>query len=157
MSLERKDFEMFDGSRRLICVVDDERTTALLLSMMLESEFDVCVAHTGTDAIEMIGKHRPDLVLLDIVLPDLNGYEVCGELRKKSATRDIPVIFLSGLVENEYKHTDPDATAVDYLTKPVNSSLLKARIAKVLRMHDLNSELCNTKSQAGDAFSRKIA
>ena len=64
---------MEDQTRQLICVVDDERTNALMLSMMLEKDFEVCVAYTGLGAIDMVRQRKPDLVLLDIVLPDPHG------------------------------------------------------------------------------------
>ena len=83
---------MEDQTRQLICVVDDERTNALMLSMMLEPDFNVCVAHTGMDAIDMVRARKPDLILLDIILPDLNGYEVCA-VKGRSCDKRYPCHF----------------------------------------------------------------
>jgi PleD family two-component response regulator len=126
---------MEDETRQLICVVDDERTNALMLSMMLEADFDVCVAHTGRDAITMIRERQPDLILLDIVLPDLNGYEVFAELKGDPATNDIPVIFVTGLEDSENEKIGLEVGAADYVSKPLNAPVVKARISRVLQIN----------------------
>lgn len=126
---------MEDQTRQLICVVDDERTNALMLTMMLEPDFDVCVAHTGMDAIDMVRKRKPDLVLLDIVLPDVNGYEVCARLKEDPVTSDIPVIFVTGLEDSEHEKKGLDVGAADYVSKPVSAPVVKARISRVLQIN----------------------
>ena len=159
---------MKDDTRQLICVVDDERTNALMLSMMLEKEFDVCMAHTGNDAIAMIREREPDLVLLDIVLPDLSGYEVCAKLKANPATSDIPVIFVTGLDDSEYEHSGLEVGAVDYLTKPVSAPVVKARVSRVLQMalyiefleqlvSQRDAKIDNLKAQAREILGLKVA
>ena len=113
----------------------NETTDLCMLTMMLEPDFDVCVAHTGMDAIDMVRKRKPDLVLLDIVLPDVNGYEVCARLKEDPVTSDIPVIFVTGLEDSEHEKKGLEVGAADYVSKPVSAPVVKARISRVLQIN----------------------
>lgn len=119
-------------TRQLICIVDDERTNAELVRMMLEDDYDICVAHTGEEALSLISNKLPDLVLLDIMLPDISGYEVCERLQETEHTAGIPVVFVTGLEDKYSEETGLELGAVDFVVKPVVGSIVKARIKRVL-------------------------
>ncbi len=115
-----------------ICIVDDDVTNQTLMQMMLEDEYDVCIASSGEEALALAITDRPDLMLLDIMLPEVSGYEVCEQLGEQPETADIPVIFVTGLEDNHSEELGLEVGAADYLTKPVSAPVMKARIARVL-------------------------
>lgn len=119
-------------SRPLIAIVDDEVASAQLLSMHLQNEYDTCIATTGAEALIMISSRQPNVVLLDIMLPDISGYEVCITLKSQKETSKIPVIFVTGLEESENEELGFEAGAVDYLNKPIKPQIMKARLARIL-------------------------
>lgn len=115
-------------------IVDDEKDIVVQLKTSLESDnYNVVEAYAGYEAIEKAHFEIPDLVLLDIGLPDIDGYEVCGRMRKDPLTRLIPVIMLTGRDAIDSKIEGLDIGADDYITKPFNLDELKARIHTVLR------------------------
>ena len=120
--------------RPLIAIIDDDPTQARLISMILEADFDTCIANTGQQAIDMVKARNPDLVLLDIVMPEVDGYEVNALLKKNPYTFDIPVIFITNLQDADNETTALISGAADFVTKPVNPSVLKARVTRVLEL-----------------------
>ena len=114
-----------------ILVVDDEKNICDLLRMYLEKEgYTVVMAHTGLDAVNMFAAENPDLVLLDIMLPELDGWQVCREIRKIS---EKPIIMLTAKDEVFDKVLGLELGADDYMTKPFDTKELVARIKAVLR------------------------
>ena len=114
-----------------ILVVDDEKNICDLLRMYLEKEgYTVVMAHTGLDAVNMFAAENPDLVLLDIMLPQLDGWQVCREIRKIS---EKPIIMLTAKDEVFDKVLGLELGADDYMTKPFDTKELVARIKAVLR------------------------
>ena len=114
-----------------ILVVDDEKNICDLLRMYLEKEgYTVVIAHTGLDAVNMFDAENPDLVLLDIMLPELDGWQVCREIRKIS---EKPIIMLTAKDEVFDKVLGLELGADDYMTKPFDTKELVARIKAVLR------------------------
>ncbi len=114
-----------------ILVVDDEKNICDLLRMYLEKEgYSVVMAHTGLDAVNMFALENPDLVLLDIMLPQLDGWQVCREIRK---TSEKPIIMLTAKDEVFDKVLGLELGADDYMTKPFDTKELVARIKAVLR------------------------
>lgn len=114
-----------------ILVVDDEKNICDLLRMYLEKEgYAVVMAHTGLDAVNMFNTENPDLVLLDIMLPQLDGWQVCREIRKQS---EKPIIMLTAKDEVFDKVLGLELGADDYMTKPFDTKELIARIKAVLR------------------------
>lgn len=118
--------------RPLIAIVDDDLASANLLAMVLEADYDSFIATSGIEAIAMVRDRQPDLVLLDIMLPDISGYETCVALQAEPATSKIPVIFVTGLEASENEEFGFVAGAVDYQSKPINPGILKVRIARIL-------------------------
>ncbi len=114
-----------------ILVVDDEKNICEILRMYLEKEgYSVVMAHTGLDAVNMFNAENPDLVLLDIMLPQLDGWQVCREIRK---TSEKPIIMLTAKDEVFDKVLGLELGADDYMTKPFDTKELVARIKAVLR------------------------
>ena len=117
-----------------VLVVEDERDVAELIRYNLSKEgYDVIVAPTGADALKEARATRPDLVLLDIMVPHLNGWEVCRRLKHDAETHNIPVIMVTGRVEEGDKVLGFEMGADDYVTKPFSPRELVARIRAVAR------------------------
>ena len=121
-------------TRTQILIVDDELDTLLPLKRALELEdFNVIEAQDGVEALEKVSSEIPDLVLLDLMLPGINGFEVCQRLKQDEATSSIPIIMLTAKGETSDKVEGIEIGADDYVTKPFDLSELKARIKAVLR------------------------
>lgn len=129
-------------SRPKILVVDDSPTGIELLVHFLRSEYRVSVASCGPSALELVeGPDKPDLILLDIMMPGMDGFEVCRRLKQNAVTRDIPVIFITALDSVSDQVQGFEAGAVDYLNKPLLLDGVRARIALHLRLHQQQREL----------------
>ncbi|MFP4624170.1 MAG: diguanylate cyclase [Gemmatimonadota bacterium] len=126
----------------LILVVDDNRDNLEIISTRLEFRgYDVMTAERGDQAIEMARDRCPDLILLDIMMPDLDGYEVARRLRTEGELAYIPIIFVTARDSTEDLVTGLDAGGDDYLTKPINFPELEARVRSMLRIKRLQDEL----------------
>ncbi len=136
------DSAMSAASRRpLILIVEDSPLIRDLLADCLRERYELATAATGTAALTQVWLQLPDLVLLDIVLPDISGYEVCAHLKADARSREIPVIFVSG-VENPLDKAKAFALgAMDYITKPVQPVELQARIALHLNLQETRAAL----------------
>jgi DNA-binding response OmpR family regulator len=116
-----------------ILIVDDEPNVLRMVSYALSAEgFEVVIAQNGTDALIKVLTEAPDLVLLDVMLPDMSGVEVCEQLRKRQETIDLPVIMLSALAQVSDKVKSLEAGADEYVTKPIAPQELIARIKALL-------------------------
>ena len=112
-----------------LLVVDDSPDKLTLMRHLLSSHYTVRTADNGAQALEMAtATPRPDLILLDIRMPGMDGYEVCRKLKANAATSDIPVIFLTGMSGMDDELIGLEIGAVDYLTKPVHAAILRAKI-----------------------------
>ena len=117
--------------KQKILIVDDDENIAELISLYLEKEqYDTETAHDGEEALKLIEVYNPDLLLLDLMLPGIDGYEVCQQVRK---TRDIPIIMLSAKGEVFDKVLGLKMGADDYMVKPFDANELIARVSAVLR------------------------
>lgn len=114
--------------RSRILVVDDDPSTVELLEIFLRDEYDVSVATHGEQAIELCRERLPDLILLDVMMPGPDGYEVCRRLKSDPATREAPIIFVTARDEVEEEIKGLEAGAVDFLTKPVHRAIVRARV-----------------------------
>jgi putative two-component system response regulator len=122
--------------RPSILVVDDTPQNIDVLKGILDSQYRVRAATAGAIALQIIERQPPDLVLLDVMMPGMDGYEVCRHLRANAATAHIPVIFVTAKSETEDEQTGFDAGAVDYITKPVKPALVLARVRNHLALAD---------------------
>jgi two-component system, OmpR family, phosphate regulon response regulator PhoB len=118
----------------LILIVEDEPALVTMLSYNLEKEgYRVCDAGDGEEALTMVAEAKPDLVILDWMLPSLSGIEICRQLRRKPATRETPIIMLTARGEEGDKIRGLNTGADDYMTKPFSLPELKARVRALLR------------------------
>ena len=123
-----------EGRAGKVLVVEDEADVAEMIRYNLGREgYEVRLAATGTDALRQVKEVRPDLILLDIMVPHLNGWEICRRLRQDRETQAIPVIMVTGRVEEGDKVLGFEMGADDYVTKPFSPRELVARVTGVLR------------------------
>ena len=111
-----------------ILIVDDAMENIQILHQALQDEHDVLFALNGAKALDIAQHQLPDLILLDAVMPGMDGYTVCRLLRESPVTRDIPIIFVTALKTPEDETRALGAGAVDFITKPVNSAVVRARV-----------------------------
>lgn len=118
-----------------ILVVDDDPGNIHILVENLKEEYEILFATTGQRALDIAySRSRPDLILLDIMMPGMDGYEVCSRLKQNDATKDIPVIFLTAKTQEEEEARGLELGAQDYITKPFSLPVVKARIGSVLQL-----------------------
>ena len=125
-----------DDKRPSILVVDDDATNVMVLESMLKKEgYRTLRAGNGREAMEIAKKRKPDLILLDIMMPEIDGFQACRTLQQDSTTTDIPVIFLSALDEVDSKVKAFDIGAVDYVGKPFHKAEVLARVRLHLKLN----------------------
>jgi putative two-component system response regulator len=118
-----------------ILVVDDTPDNLSLMSGLLKDNYKLKVANSGEKALKIARSDTPpDLILLDVMMPEMSGYEVCTALKDAAATRDIPVIFLTAIIDMEEEKHGLDIGAVDYITKPINPPVVLARVATHIKI-----------------------
>ena len=115
-----------DKSRVLI--VDDEPGNIKILSNILAQDYALSVASNGKQALEIARVQLPDIVLLDMLMPEMDGIEVCQALKANEETKDIPVIFVTSMSDTANEERGLDAGAVDYISKPVSPPIVRARV-----------------------------
>lgn len=115
-------------SKPTVLVVDDEPANIEVLAKLLQPDFRVLFTTDPCKVMEMAEQKEPDLILLDVVMPTMDGYEVCRWLKMHPPTRDIPVIFVTAMGEEQFETIGFEAGGVDYVTKPVKPFLLRARV-----------------------------
>jgi len=125
------------NKQNTLLVVEDEIVSLNLLLRYLESNYDVQVAKNGEDALKKVNSVKPDLILMDVRMPRLNGFEACRRLKANGETNDIPVIFMTSLTEMDDKVKGFEAGAVDYITKPIQYKELLARVNAHLGLRNL--------------------
>lgn len=122
--------------RERILVVDDEAQNQKLLKSILSIDgYIVDLASDGPAALRLVNETPPDLILLDVVMPGMDGHEVCRQLKSEMASRNIPVIFVTGQVDIEAEMRALEAGATDYLTKPLSLPIVRARVRTQLALH----------------------
>lgn len=115
-------------NRYKILAVDDEAANLQVISSVLKDEYDVLTALNGHDAISQLKEHKPDLILLDVMMPEIDGFDVCKIIKANPAFVDIPIIFLTAMDTHEGARQGLEIGAIDYLTKPLELDLLKLRV-----------------------------
>lgn len=111
-----------------ILIVDDEPNNLQILRQILKNDYPLIFAKNGLEAIEAVEKHQPDLILLDVMMPKMDGYEACQHLKSNPATQSIPVIFVTAMSNVEDESHGFDVGAVDYITKPVSAPIVLSRV-----------------------------
>lgn len=129
-----------------VLVADDDAINRQVLGELLKPEYTVIMAKSGAQALEKAAQHAPDLILLDVVMPDMDGYEVLRRLREDAQTAHISVIFISGLDRPEDEASGLNLGASDYIAKPFNPTVVTARVAlhlQVVRQRRMLERLAN--------------
>jgi len=132
---------MSDNSNGNILVVDDTEANIDILVEALSSDYEVSVAMDGQSALDDVKENIPDLILLDIMMPGMDGYEVCRQLKKDPKTHNIPIVFLTAMTGDEDEAKGLNLGAIDYITKPFNQDLVKSRIKNHLELKLLQDQL----------------
>ncbi|HSW05973.1 diguanylate cyclase [Aquabacterium sp.] len=127
--------------RPRLLVVDDQPINVQTLYQALSAEHQVFVATGGEQALKLAREKQPDLVLLDVVMPDIDGYEVCRRLKADSTTADIPVIFVTAHSDEHEEAQGLDAGAVDFIAKPINPRIVRARVKTHLTLKQQSDQL----------------
>ncbi|MBV8036135.1 two-component system response regulator [Roseateles sp.] len=141
-----------DDRPRLL-VVDDEPTNLQVLRHVLQADYRLLFATDGERAIALARQQRPDLILLDVMMPGMNGHEVCRTLKADSATASTPIIFVTALSDSQDEAHGLDVGAVDYITKPVSAPVVRARVRNHLTLVRLD-ELRETRLQIVQRLGR---
>jgi len=132
---------------RILIVEDNKENVDLLVYFLKPQNYDLQIAHDGVEAWDMIEKTPPDIVLLDIMLPEMNGFELCDRIKKDPKTMFIPVIMITALKELKDKIRSLEAGADDFITKPFENVELLTRVKSLLRLKKYHDELQETNKE----------
>ncbi len=140
--------------RFTILAVDDEPINIKLMTAALKGEYDILTAQNGHDAIIILEERKPDLILLDVMMPDMSGFEVCKIIKADEKHADIPVIFLTALDTLEGQLQGLELGGIDYLTKPINFTLLRLRVRNHLELKRRNAIIKEQRDLLESALAR---
>jgi len=141
-----------------ILVVDDDQRNARLMQMVLRSEgYRTTIASTGTEALHLLNATLCDLVILDVMMPGMSGYDVCRALRREPKTQAIPVILVTALADSTDRVEGIEAGADDFITKPFNEVEVRARARSLLRIKALRDQLEQRNDLLLDALQRAVS
>ncbi|QTA79008.1 Two component system response regulator/histidine kinase [Desulfonema limicola] len=141
-----------------ILIVDDVPKNIQVVASILQNQgYSMAFAQDGHTALEQVGSNAFDLILLDIMMPGMDGFEVCRQLRKKPGNKDVPVLFLTAKTETESIVNGFEAGAMDYVIKPVNEAELLARVKTHLELYRSRKELIEINQRLNEEIKeRKI-
>ena len=145
-------------ARPLLLLVDDEATNLQVLRHILQDDYRLLFAKDGAKALEMAERERPDLILLDVMMPGMTGYEVCQALKAQAHLEGVPVIFVTALADVEDEARGFAVGAVDYITKPVSPPIVRARVRthlSLVRMDELRQTRLQIVQRLGMAAEYK--
>lgn len=146
-----------DASRASVLIVDDDTGNLSILGNLLQPHYDVLAAPTGERALQIAaGTPKPDLILLDVLMPGMNGYDVLTGLRDNPVTRDIPVIFVTGLDSTEDEEKGLELGAADYIAKPYRPSIVLARVHTQLELKAARDLLRNQNTWLEAEVTRRM-
>lgn len=130
-------------NKPVIMIVDDEIANIETMGAVLDDDYEVCFSRSGEDALRVVRLAAPDLILLDIVMPGMDGYEVCRRLKDDPSLSDIPVIFTTGLLKTEDEVRGFAAGAIDYVTKPIQPVALRSRVGNHVELKRMRDQLAD--------------
>lgn len=119
----------------IISVDDEEDVTDLIAFNLRRENFEVATAADGRTALDLIARRRPNLLLLDLMLPDIDGFAICEILRRKPCTANLPIVILSAWSEPDSRHLGLELGAIDFLKKPFSPRALTQRVKELLTAH----------------------
>jgi len=137
-------------SKKTIMVVDDIESNRILLKMILEDDYEIIECDSGPACLECLQTQHPDIILLDVNMPEMTGYEVCTEIRKNKNTLDLPILFVSAMDNVEERLAGFEAGGNDYITKPIDAAKLTEKIEYAL-LHQV--EVTQAQEKANDAMN----
>jgi PAS domain S-box-containing protein len=143
--------------RYKILAVDDEYLNTQLIKSVLAEEYDILTTCSGYEAIDLVRQYTPDLILLDIVMPDLSGFEVCKVIRADAEYDTIPIIFLTAVESQDAQLYGLELGGIDFLTKPVNHVLLKLRVRNQLLLKEQRDLLSHQKAELAELLAEQVA
>jgi response regulator RpfG family c-di-GMP phosphodiesterase len=117
-----------------IMIIDDEQLSRDLLKLALESDYRLLFAASGQEALDLLVHEQPDIILLDIMMPDIDGYDVCKKIKANPTLQDIPVLFITCLNEIAEESYGLELGAADYIVKPYNNGIVKLRVKNHLQL-----------------------
>ncbi|MBF0118920.1 MAG: diguanylate cyclase [Desulfobacterales bacterium] len=132
-----------------VLIVDDQPLNIELLFDAIGDKYNILFATSGFEALEIALKERPDLILLDIMMPDLNGYEVCTMLKADTRTKNIPIIFITAMTKEEDERKGLEIGAIDYITKPISPPIVQIRVKNHLELKHYRDFLENISLRDG--------
>ena len=145
------------GDNRLVLIVDDTQNTRELLVNWLElNSYRTVQAVSGEEALRLAAEYRPDLILLDVMMPRMDGIEVCRRLKSDEKTRDIPIVMVTALNEMADIERAVEAGTDDFLSKPITKLELLTRVKSLLRVRHLKSELERTLAYLGEVEAGEL-
>jgi len=142
-----------------VLIVDDTPANIEILSSVLGAEHEILFATSGRDALALVADQTPDLILLDVMMPDMDGYEVCKKLKADPRTRNIPVIFITALSEESDETHGLEVGAIDYISKPISAPIVRARVRNHLelkRYRDILENFSTLDGLTGIANRRRL-
>jgi len=120
-------------NKKSILLVDDDSANLMELIHILKPDYKLYAVGNGASALEKANKSVPDLILLDVIMPDMSGFEVLSELKKSDTTKSIPVIFITGLNKKDDEDEGLSLGAVDYIHKPLDPEVVKQKVSRILK------------------------
>jgi len=132
---------MNESDLPLVLVVDDEPVNIEIMAEILEQDYQVLFATDANTTLNIVERCNPQLILLDIMMPDMNGIDLCRQLKSNPHYRDIPIIFVTALNHKIDETEGLEAGAIDYVTKPIVAPVLKARVRNQIELKQLRDEL----------------
>lgn len=133
---------MIDTGKKSILIVDDMPENITILNGILESEYTISAAKNGKEVLKLINKgYIPDLILLDVMMPEMDGFTLCTKLKSRFNTKNIPIIFVTALQDEIDEAKGLDLGAVDYIQKPIKASIVKARVKTQIELNDQKKHL----------------
>jgi class 3 adenylate cyclase len=145
------------GLPRILAVDDNKQNLSLLARALTSAQYEVVTAEDGPTALELIGSAEPDLVLLDVMMPGMSGYEVCQRIRANEATCLLPVVMLTALTDVADRIRGIEAGADDFLSKPVNREELLTRVKSLLRIKTLHDDVETKNHLLRNLFGRYVS
>lgn len=139
-----------------ILLVDDDTLNISALTHLLNDEFNVIAERSGRRSVDLAKEAQPDVILLDIVMPDMNGFEVIKALKEDEATRDIPVIFITGLNNTKDEEQGLILGAADYINKPFSAYIVKLRIRNQLQISEQIRIIQELEAEIGAEIGEEI-
>lgn len=145
--------------RSTVLIVDDEISNIEIINAILEDDFEISFATSGQQALDVARTIYPDLILLDVLMPNMSGFEVCETLKKEPLLADVPVIFTTGLGDTADEVRGLELGAIDYVTKPIQPVVLRARVnnhIELKRLRDRLAEMAVTDALTGLSNRRRM-